>query len=60
MTGKSWRQLAAALRQPDTELGAALLTEADALTAELCRLTGDLPASACPVFIRNIQPPPSA
>lgn len=57
MTGKSWRQLAAALRQPSTDLGSALLTEADSLTAELCRLTGDLPASACPAFIRNIQPP---
>jgi len=57
MTGKSWRQLAAALRQPSTDLGSALLTEADSLTAELCRLTGDRPASACPAFITNIQPP---
>lgn len=57
MTGKSWRQLAAALRQPGTELGSALLTEADSLTAELCHLTGDRPASACPAFITNIQPP---
>jgi len=57
MTGKSWRQLAAALRQPSTDLGSALLTEADSLTAELCRLTGDRPAAACPAFITNIQPP---
>jgi hypothetical protein len=57
MTGKSWSQLAAALRQPSTDLGSALLTEADSLTAELCRLTGDRPASACPAFITNIQPP---
>jgi Domain of unknown function (DUF929) len=53
MTGKSWPQLAAALRQPKTDLGAALLNEADSLTAELCRLTGDRPASACPAFLRN-------
>jgi hypothetical protein len=57
MTGKSWPQLAAALRQPGTDLGSALLAEADSLTAELCRLTGDRPASACPAFITNIQPP---
>ena len=57
MTGKSWPQLAAALRQPKTELGAALLTEADLLTAQLCRLTGDRPASACPAFIKNVQVP---
>jgi len=34
MTGKSRQQLAAALRQPTTVLGAALLTEADSLSAE--------------------------
>ena len=53
MTGKSWQQLAAALRQPKTDLGAALLAEADSLTAELCRLTGDRPAAACPAFLKN-------
>lgn len=57
MTGKSWPQLAAALRQPQTDLGAALLNEADSLTAELCRLTGDRPSSACPAFLRNVVPP---
>jgi hypothetical protein len=57
MTGKSWPQLAAALRQPKTSLGAALLSEADVLTAELCRLTGDRPAAACPAFLRNVGLP---
>jgi hypothetical protein len=56
MAGKSWPQIAAALRQPKTGLGAALLDEADSLTAELCRLTGDRPASACPAFLQNIGP----
>jgi hypothetical protein len=59
MTGKSWQQLAAALRQPKTDLGAALLAEADSLTAELCRLTGNRPAAACPAFLRNAGLPPS-
>ena len=57
MAGKSWSRLAAALRQPKTSLGAALVTEADSLTAELCRLTGDRPASACPAFLRNVDLP---
>lgn len=57
MTGKSWPQLAAALRQPQTALGAALLDEADSLTGELCRLTGARPASACPAFIQSFQQP---
>jgi len=54
MTGKSWPRLAAALRQPKTALGTALLDEADSLTAQFCRLTGDRPASACPPFLRNL------
>jgi hypothetical protein len=57
MTGKSWQQLAAAFRQPKTDLGAGLLTEADSLTAELCRITGDRPAAACPAFLRNLGSP---
>jgi thiol-disulfide isomerase/thioredoxin len=57
MTGRSWSQLAAALRQPKTDLGSALLTEADFLTAEICHLTGDRPASACPSFIRTLGLP---
>ena len=55
MAGKPWPQLAAALRQPKTGLGAALLDEADSLTAELCLLTGDRPASACPAFLQNLE-----
>jgi len=54
LTGKSWPQLAAALRQPKTALGTALLDEADSLTAQFCRLTRDRPASACPPFLRNL------
>lgn len=48
VAGRTWQQLAAALRQPNTTLGATLLNEADTLTAELCRLTGGRPAAACP------------
>ncbi|TVZ04544.1 DUF929 domain-containing protein [Trebonia kvetii] len=57
MAGKSWTQIAAALRQPKTGLGAALLAEADSLTAELCVLTGNRPASACPAFLQNAELP---
>jgi len=47
IAGRTWQQLAAALRQPETSLGATMLNEADRLTAELCRLTGGRPATAC-------------
>jgi Domain of unknown function (DUF929) len=46
-TGRTWQQIATALRLPKSTLGAALLNESDTLTAELCRLTGDRPAAAC-------------
>jgi len=55
LAGKTWRQIAAVLRQPRSSLGAALLNQADTLTAELCRLTGDRPAAACPQFIRALD-----
>jgi len=57
MAGKSWQQIAAALRQPKTGLGTALLDEADSLTAEICLLTGNRPASACPAFLQNVELP---
>lgn len=57
MAGKSWSQVAAALRQPTTALGADLLGQADLLTAELCGLTGNRPAAACPAFIQNQEFP---
>jgi thiol-disulfide isomerase/thioredoxin len=48
LAGKTWQQIAAALRQPNTPLGAALLNEANTLTAELCRLAGGRPVAVCP------------
>ena len=45
LAGRTWQQLAAALRQPETPLGAALLNEADTLTTALCRLTDGRPAA---------------
>jgi uncharacterized protein DUF929 len=56
LAGRTWQQLAAALRQPKTTLGATLLNEADTLTAELCRLTGGRPAAACPQPPRPAKP----
>jgi len=55
LAGKSWARLAAALRQPKTRLGAAMLGEADLLTAQLCALTGDRPAAACPAFLQHVE-----
>jgi hypothetical protein len=44
----TWSQIAAGLRNPRTQVGMTLIVEADTLTAEICRLTDDRPAAACP------------
>jgi hypothetical protein len=48
LTGLTWNQIAADLRRPASTAGAAILFSAAALTAELCQLTGNRPAAACP------------
>ena len=47
LTGLTWNQVAADLRRPASTAGAAVLSSAAALTAELCQLTGNRPAAAC-------------
>jgi Domain of unknown function (DUF929) len=48
LTGLTWSQIAADLRRPASTAGAAILFSATVLTAELCQLTGNRPAAACP------------
>jgi hypothetical protein len=48
LVGLTWNQIAADLRRPASITGAAILFSAAALTAELCQLTGNRPAAACP------------
>jgi hypothetical protein len=47
LKGLSWSQIAAALRDPDSAVGQAILAAADPITAAVCRLTGDRPADVC-------------
>jgi Domain of unknown function (DUF929) len=48
LTGLTWTQIAAGLRRPGSTPGVAILDSASVLTAELCQLTGNRPAAACP------------
>jgi Domain of unknown function (DUF929) len=48
LTGLTWAQIAADLRRPASTAGPAILAAAGVLTAELCQLTGNRPAAACP------------
>ena len=47
LAGLTWSQIAADLRRPASTAGAAILLSAAVLTAELCQLTRDRPATAC-------------
>ena len=47
LVGMTWGQIAADLRRPGSTAGAAILFSATVLTAELCQLTRDRPATAC-------------
>ena len=48
LAGLTWSEIAADLRRPGTAAGASILFSANVLTYQLCQLTGDRPASACP------------
>jgi uncharacterized protein DUF929 len=52
LVGMTWSQIAADLRRPATTAGADILLAAGLLTSELCQLTGDRPAAACPPSVR--------
>ena len=56
LTGKTWAQITAAVRAPTSALGANIDASANYLTAAMCKLTGNQPATACTPAIRALQP----
>jgi Domain of unknown function (DUF929) len=52
----TWSQVTAALRAPASALGQEIDASANYITAAICRLTGNQPASACTPVIRALQP----
>jgi hypothetical protein len=51
---QTWSQIAAALRNPASPAGQAILGAANYITAAICQLTGDQPARACTPAIRAL------
>jgi Domain of unknown function (DUF929) len=51
LAGMTWSQIAADLRRPATTAGLAILFSVSTLTSELCQLTHDRPAAACPASV---------
>jgi hypothetical protein len=47
LSGMSWQAVADAMRQPDSPQAKAILGSANLITAAICKLTADQPASVC-------------
>lgn len=47
LDGKSWDEISASLKDPNSELGKAIIGGANLLTAAICETTSDQPADVC-------------
>jgi thiol-disulfide isomerase/thioredoxin len=55
LAGKSWSQVAAAMNDPASSLGQAEIGNANYMTAAICQLTKNLPATACTPTIKGLE-----
>jgi hypothetical protein len=55
LVGKSWSQVAAAMNDPSSSLGQAEIGNANYMTAAICKLTGNKPATACTPTIQKLE-----
>jgi hypothetical protein len=55
LAGKTWAQVAAAMNAPSSSMGKALVGNANYITAGICKLTNNQPASACTPTIAKLE-----
>jgi Domain of unknown function (DUF929) len=55
LAGLNWNQIAAALHNPGSPVAAGVLGTANYMTAAICGLTNDQPASACTSVVKSLQ-----
>jgi len=55
LAGKSWAQVAAAMNDPSSKLGQAEIGNANYMTAGICKLTNNTPATACTPTIQKLE-----
>ena len=55
LAGLSWSQIAGDLSNPDSAVGEAIGGTANYLTAAICAMTGNQPASACTATVRSLE-----
>ena len=56
LQGLTWSQIAADLHDPTTQVAKSVLGAANYITAALCKLTSDSPATACTAAVQALQP----
>src|ERR1700761_9610968 len=55
LAGKSWAQVGAAMADPTSSLGTAEIANANYETAAICKMTNNLPATACTPTIQGLE-----
>lgn len=55
LTGKTWAQVGAAMANPTSTLGKAIIGNANYMTAAICKVTNNQPATACTPAIQKLQ-----
>jgi hypothetical protein len=55
LQGKTWSQIATALKNPSSPIAKAIDGTANYLTAGICKMTGNQPASACTPAVQKIE-----
>ncbi len=56
LAGLTWSQIAADLHDPSSQVAKGALGAANYITAAICSLTGNQPATACTPAVRALQP----
>jgi hypothetical protein len=55
LAGKSWSQIAAALKDPSSPIAKAVDGTANYMTAAICKMTSNQPASACTPVVKKLE-----
>jgi Domain of unknown function (DUF929) len=55
LAGKTWAQIGTAMNDPSSAIGKAIIGNANYMTAGICKLTSNQPASACTPAIQKLE-----
>jgi hypothetical protein len=55
LAGKTWAQVASAMNDPSSSVGKAIVGNANYMTAGICKLTNNQPATACTPTIQQLE-----